>query len=177
MAHHQNRSIHRSSWSRGVKAVTLCVLSLDAVVLIAGALMLKSDRAIALLFLLPGIALALALLSLFITAPRKYLVDASSIMILGPAMNISIPLKRVEGIELIGYDNTFREATGGGTRGGIFGYVGHYYGKLREFRAYCTRQDNLVLVNIADRPGWVLSPDSPEEFVASVKQRLRTAEI
>jgi hypothetical protein len=57
--------------------------------------------------------------------------------------------------------------------GGGFGIYGYFYSpNLKDFRAYMTRRNKLVLIRTLHET-FVLTPDDPEGFIAAVQQKGR----
>jgi hypothetical protein len=98
-------------------------------------------------------------------APCCYRVTPTHLVVrrLGP--NVTIPLHRIEGVEILPPD-VFRDTFRAG--GGFMGYYGHFYNrKLGHFMAYATRSDRVVVVYTTDGP-YALTPDDPEGLVAAL---------
>lgn len=103
-------------------------------------------------------------------APINYQVTKTEVLIRMRARSVAIPIKDIRGIETRCYEYIFQGAYGGGTAVGMFGIVGHFYAdNLKEFDAYLTRKDNLVVLGVGSEFK-VLSPDQPDDFVRCLKE-------
>jgi len=57
--------------------------------------------------------------------------------------------------------------------GGMFGYIGYFNNRiLKSYKAYATHRRKTVVVSTKDHL-IVVTPDDPEEFVASLKESIR----
>lgn len=106
--------------------------------------------------------------------PRGYRVAAEGLVIERWVAPISIPHASIRSVERISGDRLSGSIRTLGS-GGLFGYYGRFRNRaLGSYRMYATRSDDLVLV-LSDAP-YVLTPDSPERFIAALNRARAAAD-
>jgi len=103
-------------------------------------------------------------------APRQYQITGDSILVNRLfAKDVKIPLSGVYSIEPVSYKYVFKKSVRIMGSGGGFGIYGDFTSpSLKDFKAYMTRRDKLVLIRTLRKP-FVLTPDDPEGFIAAVQ--------
>ena len=147
----------RAPFGPGVLAATIVVS-----VMLASGVALTAFRLPWLGLLLVGALVLSALL-----APRGYQIGTSLLTIERSWLPIKVPLDEIRDARLMK-----REELRGSIRtlasGGLFGIYGRFWSRsLGHYRMYARRSDGFVLIDAGTR--YVLSPDSPAEFVAAVE--------
>jgi hypothetical protein len=163
-----------ASRDRGLKVATSFILLLVAAVIgvvLAAAQGLYGAYHNLAVVLLPVALLVPALLILFVGwrgAPRGFVIDDSSVRIERLSGSIRIPLDSVREVRELEPRVSFVRVGG---VGGFFGYHGEYRSpELGPVRLYATRSRGRVLIR-SDEATYVVTPGSPERFVAEVRKR------
>ena len=155
-------------WSTATKVLTVVTLIVLAVV--QGVMMLNEVE-----WEVSAVVLTLSILVVaisFLFAPSSYGIDGTHLYIRRPLLPIQIRFNDIlEVRRLNDQEMEFTLRLFGS--GGLFGFFGLFYSrKLGWQRWYATRTGDLVGI-VTNTKGWlVLSPDSPEAFVAALKKRL-----
>lgn len=99
--------------------------------------------------------------------PKSYTLNTDKLIINRPLINVKINRSDIKSVEQIGKDKlryTFRMFG----VGGLFGYYGNFVNStLGSMTWYATRRDKAVLITTLENKKIIVTPDSPEEFVAS----------
>ena len=118
---------------------------------------------------------ALMAIAAYITkamAPKGYAVNDMELLIDRDMRPITIPLRDIQEARLL-EDGALRYSARLMGTSGFYGYYGLYWNKkLGKFRAYATRFNRLVAVK-TEKKLFVISPDTPEDFVETLRGLLR----
>jgi hypothetical protein len=107
-------------------------------------------------------------------APRGFLVDDDAVRVERRSGPLAIPLASIRHLRVLDPPVAFRREGG---IGGFLGHVGEYRDPLLgRVRLLATRSDRQVLLE-TEAGAYVLTPASPERFVAEVRARLGRAEV
>lgn len=160
-------------WDDGLRQLTLLssagVLGASALVAWMAFTQPLTDgtRGLVLVSALPGVAI-FVLSALY--APRGYDVSDDAVRVRRWAGVLVIPMGAVQGIERLSSSAAIDDAVRTLGVGGLFGYFGRFRGRtLGAFRMYATRSSGLVLLRTTTGR-IVLTPGSPERFVAAVER-------
>jgi hypothetical protein len=128
----------------------------------------------------PAVALILAFGSLIGPAvvlatsfycPLRYKVRPTEVVVVRFGPNVRIPLSKVQTIGVVPEKEVFGGSRRIAASGGLFGYFGHFSSRaFPSFRAYVSRQESLVLLQVQDGEPIVVSPDNPGAFVDAVRR-------
>ena len=123
---------------------------------------------------LTGGLLALIVFALgILLAPRGYTIADGRLTIDRFVRPVEISLASIETVERLPADRLAGSWRTLGS-GGFFGYYGHFRNEgLGSYRMYATRGDGYVLVRAAHP--YVLTPDSPDRFIETLKRGRREA--
>jgi len=112
--------------------------------------------------------IAIMLLLFFVFMPIGYRLDDVNLTVLRWGPKRRIPVAQIESVGQIDA-SMLRHSIRVMGCGGFGGYYGLFSNKtLGRYRAYITRNDNLVLVRLKEGRPVVLSPKEPELFVKAV---------
>lgn len=156
-------------WDFGLKALTGYVFVVIGLT-IAGSATSTIRGIPAIILVLPLLtAPLLILLAGFLGAPRAFTLDATSLTIELRSGHVIIPLSSIREVRALEPRETLQRVGG---VGGFFGYWGDYRNpELGSVKLYATRSDDRVLLR-ADGGIYVVTPSSPEQFMAEVQKRL-----
>jgi hypothetical protein len=156
-------------WDFGLKALTAFVFFLLALT-IAGSATSKIRGIPAIILVLPIMTAPLLVLwAGFLGAPRAFTLDATSFTIELRSGHVTVPLSSIREIRRLEPRETLQRVGG---VGGFFGYWGDYSNPdLGSVKLYATRSDDRVLLR-ADGGIYVVTPSSPERFMAEIRARL-----
>lgn len=146
-------------------------LAVSAIVLLLGMSLSRMSNPIGTYLLIaslvgPGLIVLLILLS-----PIRYEIGTESVRVRRPLSTVSIPLERITAVRFVEGRDVFRRAVRTLGSGGAFGFFGRYRSpQMGDFIAYATRTDRVVVLTIQDGETVVVSPESPELFVAAVDE-------
>ena len=107
-------------------------------------------------------------------APRQYQITDEHILVNRYlAKDITIPRIEVYSVEPVSYKYVFKKSIRICGSGGGFGIYGSFASpSMKDFKAYMTRRDRLVMIKTAHKP-FVLTPDDPEGFIAAASGKAR----
>ncbi|MBN2129489.1 MAG: hypothetical protein JW741_08330 [Sedimentisphaerales bacterium] len=176
----RDERIFAAPWSASVWAITVavCVVVLP-VAFVAVAMICARARANgateAWVLFVAGIPTTIVVLCILL-APLRYTASASAVLVkrLGP--NVVIPMENIHQVRRLA-----KKDLGIGIRlfgsGGFLGGFGIFLcSRLGIVYAYVTDAARLVLIECVDGRKYLLSPETPEEFVEAVETYLRTAQ-
>jgi hypothetical protein len=147
------------------KITTLIIaVILDVILLTAFFLTPEDEKNTALsLAILPIIAFAVV----YLLRPNNYSVSSDKLLIHRMLANVEINRNDIQSVQEIDESQVKNSIRTFGV-GGFFGSFGKFWnGKLGSMTWYVTRKNNFVLVETKDQKKIILTPDKPEEFVAS----------
>ena len=131
----------------------------------AGALANEQTRAW--LFLVWVIPLII-LLTTVLFAPMKYTVTNTEIIVNRFGPNVIIPIEHIDDIRRIQKQELGFALRIFGSGGFCGGYGTFYNGRLGLFQAYITNRKSLVFIKCSGRKKFLISPETPEEFLCIV---------
>jgi hypothetical protein len=109
----------------------------------------------------------IALIIIFLLRPNNYSVSSDKLLIHRALSNVEISRNDIYSVREIDESEVKNSVRTFGV-GGFFGNFGKFWnGKLGSMTWYVTRKNNFVLVETKDQKKIILTPDKPEEFVAS----------
>jgi Bacterial PH domain len=109
----------------------------------------------------------IALIVVFLLRPNNYSVSSDKLLIHRALSNVEIMRNNIQSVQEIGESDVKNSVRTFGV-GGFFGNFGKFWNsKLGSMTWYVTRKNNFVLVETKDHKKIILTPDKPEEFVAS----------
>jgi hypothetical protein len=116
----------------------------------------------------------LILFGMIAFAPRQYQITADSILVNRYlAKDITIPRIEVYSVEPVSYKYVFKKSIRICGSGGGFGIYGSFTSpSMKDFKAYMTRRDKLVMIKTAHKP-FVLTPDDPEGFIIAASEKAK----
>ncbi len=158
-------------WDRSLKASTSLVLLLLLVAGTALALLpwlhAGDSRAVPFLHAFPLLAAGLAA-GTWLLSPRAVTVAPGAVRVERRALPVVIPMAAIRTVQLLPPEALRGTLRTFGCRG-LFGHVGFYWSRqLGAFRMYCTRGQELVLLE-TDGGRVVISPSPAEAFVDAVR--------
>ena len=99
--------------------------------------------------------------------PNNYSVSPDKLLIHRIINNVEIERNNIQSVQEIDESQVKNSLRTFGV-GGFFGNFGTFWnGKLGKMTWYVTRKNNFVLVETKDQKKIILTPDEPEQFVAS----------
>jgi Ca2+/Na+ antiporter len=105
----------------------------------------------------------------YLFRPNNYSVSTDKLLIHRILGNIEIQRNNIQSVQEIDESQVKNSLRTFGV-GGFFGSFGKFWNsKLGNMTWYVTRKNNFVLVETKDKKKIILTPDKPEEFVASFK--------
>jgi len=114
-----------------------------------------------------AIPLILFFIVVYFFRPNNYSVSPDKLLIHRMINNIEIERNNIQSVQEIDKSQVKNSLRTFGI-GGFFGSFGKFWnGKLGSMIWYVTRKNNFVLVETKDQKKIILTPDKPEEFVAS----------
>lgn len=103
----------------------------------------------------------------YLFAPQHYEVDDSGLLIWRYGPKIFIPKEKILDVRPV----TLKFAIRTFGTGGLFGSYGWFYASnIGKFRAYITRSDRHVLLELAGEAPLLVSPDDPDEFLKNIQE-------
>ncbi|MCY3713860.1 MAG: PH domain-containing protein [Gemmatimonadetes bacterium] len=158
-------------WSTSVKTITILVIvTLGFVVIVGISLLEDAGSGSSILIVLSTIVMpVLTLIASAIWMIRRYVIEGETLQVQRLGWQSKLDLKELESVEVDpeAMDKSLR--TFG--VGGLFCFCGRFRNKkLGAYRAYATDPKRSVVMKFRDRTV-VVSPDRPDDFVASVKER------
>jgi hypothetical protein len=149
------------------KTTTVIVIVLLLVILIVAFSLIPNGE--------PDVIDSIVLLPIIITIivyllrPNNYSVSSDKLLIHRMLGNIEIERNNIQSVQEIDESQVKNSIRTFGV-GGFFGSFGTFWNsKLGKMKWYVTRKNNFVLVETKDQKKIILTPDKPEEFVASFK--------
>lgn len=116
-----------------------------------------------LIFLLPLISF----IGVYLFRPNNYSVSSDKLLIHRMISNVEIDRNNIQSVQEIDESQVKNSLRTFGV-GGFFGNFGTFWnGRLGKMTWYVTRKNNFVLVETKDQKKIILTPDEPEQFVAS----------
>lgn len=101
--------------------------------------------------------------------PNNYSVSSDKLLIHRLIKDVEIDRNNIQSVQEIDESQVKNSLRTFGV-GGFFGNFGTFWnGKLGKMTWYVTRKNNFVLVETKDQKKIILTPDKPEEFMASFK--------
>ena len=117
-----------------------------------------------------GVVLLIMLAVTYLFSPQAYQLESGVLTIQRPGTDVTIPLGMIERVEVCGGWQVFRGALRLGASGGAFGFYGSFWSKgLKNFSAFATRLDRVVILYRTQGDPIILSPDEVEAFVQVVE--------
>jgi Bacterial PH domain len=114
-----------------------------------------------------AIPLIIVYVIVFLLRPNNYSVSSDKLLIHRALSNVEISRNNIQTVQEIDESEVKNSIRTFGV-GGFFGNFGKFWnGKLGNMTWYVTRKNNFVLVETKDQKKIILTPDKPEEFVAS----------
>jgi hypothetical protein len=105
----------------------------------------------------------------FLIRPNNYSVSSDKLLIHRMLDDVEIDRNNIKSVQEIDESQVKNSLRTFGV-GGFFGSFGKFWNsKLGKMTWYVTRKNNFVLVETKDQKKIILTPDKPEEFVASFK--------
>ena len=103
----------------------------------------------------------------YLLRPNNYSISSDKLLIHRMINNVEINRNNIQSVQEIDESQVKNSLRTFGV-GGFFGNFGTFWnGKLGKMTWYVTRKNNFVLVETKDQKKIILTPDKPEEFVAS----------
>ena len=103
----------------------------------------------------------------YLFRPNNYSVYSDKLLIHRMINNVEIDRNNIQSVQEIDESQVKNSLRTFGV-GGFFGNFGTFWnGKLGKMTWYVTRKNNFVLVETKDQKKIILTPDEPEQFVAS----------
>jgi hypothetical protein len=116
-----------------------------------------------------AIPLILVFVIVYLLRPNNYSISSDKLLIHRMLGDVEIDRNHIQSVEEIDESQVKNSLRTFGV-GGFFGSFGKFWnGKLGSMTWYVTRKNNFVLVETKDQKKIILTPDKPEEFVASFK--------
>ena len=163
--------VFRASWDKWVWILTALFVMLMGVLpigLISYALTTMGANRSFVILIAAVMLIILAVTYLF--APQAYQVEPGSLTIQRPGTDVTLPLDKVERVEVAAGWPIFRGALRIGASGGAFGFYGAFWNRrLKNFSAFATRLDRVVILYRSEGDPLILSPDEVEAFVQVVE--------
>ncbi len=106
--------------------------------------------------------------------PHAFELSGDGLAIEWPVRRKLIPRGELAGVELLPL-SALRARYGRGARfgaGGFFGGFGWFLTSKQRFHLYVSRVDQVVLIHVRRGEPWLLTPESPEAFVAAARALL-----
>ena len=114
-----------------------------------------------------AILLIIAFIVVYLLRPNNYSVSSDKLLIHRAISNIEIDRNNIQMVKEIDESQVKNSLRTFGV-GGFFGNFGKFWNStLGNMTWYVTRKNNFVLVETKDQKKIILTPDKPEEFVAS----------
>jgi hypothetical protein len=171
---YSKKKTFRASWGGGIWAVSLAVLTFDAVLSVVFLVVAHKEAEVRIPMIVGAIFIAVVTVLPVIWAPMKYSVSDKLIIVERFGPDVIIPLAEVSGVRRLRYREVFHKALRTFGSGGLFGIYGSFRSaSMGNFRAYMTRTSSLVVLTTADKP-IVLTPDDPPALVTAVEQGMKT---
>jgi hypothetical protein len=109
----------------------------------------------------------IAFIVVYLLRPNNYSVSADKLLIHRMINNVEINRNNIQSVQEIDVSKIKNSIRTFGV-GGFFGSFGKFWNStLGNMTWYVTRKNNFVLVETKDQKKIILTPDKPEEFVAS----------
>jgi Bacterial PH domain len=109
----------------------------------------------------------IAFIVVYLLRPNNYSVSADKLLIHRMINNVEINRNNIQSVQEIDVSKIKNSIRTFGV-GGFFGSFGKFWNStLGNMTWYVTRKNNYVLVETKDQKKIILTPDKPEEFVAS----------
>ena len=124
----------------------------------------KNEQSTAILFSSIPIVSAVVI---YLLSPNNYSVSSDKLLIHRMLKDIEIDRNNIQSVQEID-ESQVEDSIRTFGASGFFGSFGMFWnGKLGKMTWYVTRKNNFVLVETKDQKKIILTPDKPEEFVAS----------
>ena len=158
-------------WSTSVKTITILVIATLGIVATVGISLLDIDGSGS------SILIALATIVIPVLIPiasafwmiRGFVLEGETLLVQRLGWQLKLDLKELESVEADPEAMASSLRTWG--NGGLFCFCGRFTNKkLGAYRAYATDQKRSVVMKFQDQTV-VVSPDRPDDFVASIKER------
>ena len=158
-------------WSTSVKVITMLVVVTIAIVVIVGITLWEDVGSGS------SVLIALATIVIPVLIPivsaiwmiRGYVIEGEMLQVQRLGWQTKLDLKELESVEADPEAMASSLRTWG--NGGLFCFCGRFTNKkLGAYRAYATDQKRSVVMKFQDQTV-VVSPDRPDDFVASIKER------
>jgi Bacterial PH domain len=154
-----------TSLDKSNKIMTILLFLVIIAALIPSIIFTPEDAQYTITFtvILVGILLMIA----FLIRPNNYSVSSDKLLIHRMISNVEIDRNNIKSVQEIDESQVKNSLRTFGV-GGFFGSFGKFWNsKLGNMTWYVTRKNNFVLVETKDQKKIILTPDKPEEFVAS----------
>ena len=103
----------------------------------------------------------------YVLRPNNYSISSNKLLIHRAISNVEIDRNNIQSVREI-EDSQVKNSIRTFGVGGFFGSFGRFWNStLGNMTWYITRKNNFVLVETKDQKKIILTPDKPEEFVAS----------
>jgi len=163
--------VFRASWDRWVWLITVLFIALMGVLplgIIAYGLTGTGGNRSASIGL--GVLMLVILAIIYLLAPQAYQVEAGALTVQRAGTDVTISLGNVTRVEVTAGWPIFRGALRLGASGGAFGFYGAFWNKtLKNFTAYATRLDTVVILYRAQGSPIVVTPDDADAFAQLVE--------
>ena len=111
----------------------------------------------------------IAFVIVYLLRPKNYSVSADKLLIHRMINNVEIDRNNIQSVQEIDESQVKNSLRTFGV-GGFFGNFGKFWNStLGNMTWYVTRKNNFVLIETKDQKKIILTPDKPEEFVASLQ--------
>ena len=149
------------------KITTIIVFVILLVALIPTSLLISGEGQGTIRFTV--IFVIIFMLLTYLLRPHNYSVSADKLLIHRMLGDVEIDRSNIQSVQEIDESQVKNSLRTFGV-GGFFGNFGKFWnGKLGKMTWYVTRKNNFVLVETKDQKKIILTPDKPEEFVASLQ--------
>jgi Bacterial PH domain len=119
------------------------------------------------IFKYAAIPLIIVFVIVYLLRPNNYSISSDKLLIHRIFKDVVIDRNSIQSVQEIDESKVENSIRTFGV-GGLFGNFGKFWnGKLGNMTWYVTRKNNFVLVETKDQKKIILTPDKPEEFVAS----------
>jgi hypothetical protein len=122
------------------------------------------------IFKFAAIPLIFLFVIVYLLCPNNYSISFDKLLIHRMLGDVEIDRNSIQSVQEIDESQVKNSIRTFGV-GGLFGNFGTFWnGKLGKMTWYVTRKNNFVLVETKDQKKIILTPDKPQEFVASFKK-------
>ncbi len=156
-----------TSLDKSNKIMTILLFLVVIAALVPGIIFTPEEAQFTIIF---TVILVVSLLVIaFLIRPNNYSVSPDKLLIHRIIKDVEINRNNIQSVQEIDESQIKNSLRTFGV-GGFFGSFGTFWNdKLGKMTWYVTRKNNFVLVETKDQKKIILTPDKPEEFVASFK--------